>query len=96
MIENRSDYRDLTIEVAGKTGTAEENANRGNHALFACYAPYENPEIAIVTRIAYGYTASYAAKTTKDILKYYYNLEDRDTLITGEATPMTGGTVSGD
>ena len=96
VIENRSDYRDLTIEVAGKTGTAEENANRGNHALFACYAPYENPEIAIVTRIAYGYTASYAAKTTKDILKYYYNLEDRDTLITGEATPMTGGTVSGD
>lgn len=96
VIENRSDYRDLTIDVAGKTGTAEENANRGNHALFACYAPYENPEIAIVTRIAYGYTASYAAKTTKDILKYYYNLEDRDALITGEATPMTGGTVSGD
>ena len=96
VIENRADYSDLDIRVAGKTGTAEENANRGNHALFACYAPYEEPEIAVVTRIAFGYTANYAAKTTKDILEYYYGLKDEDALITGEAALMTGSMVSGD
>lgn len=96
VIENRSDYSDLTINVAGKTGTAEENANRANHALFVCYAPYEEPEIAIATRIAFGYTSSYAAKTTKDIIRYYFDLADDDELITGEASPMSGSTARTD
>ena len=43
-----------------------------------------------------GYTANYAAKTTKDILEYYYGLKDEDALITGEAALMTGSMVSGD
>ena len=96
VIENRSDYSDLTINVAGKTGTAEENENRANHALFVCYAPYEEPEIAIATRIAFGYTSSYAAKTTKDIIRYYFDLADDDELITGEASPMSGSTARTD
>jgi len=93
VIENRSDYRDMAVEVAGKTGTAEESDSRANHALFVCYAPYAQPEIAIATRIAYGYTSSYAAKTTKDILRYYFELADEDELITGTASPMSGSTA---
>ncbi len=52
VIENNTYFKDMKINVAGKTGTAEENKRRANHALFVCYAPYENPEIAIATRIA--------------------------------------------
>lgn len=92
VVESRADYSDLSVKVAGKTGTAEEDKNRAPHALFVCYAPYEEPEIAIATRIAYGYTSNYAAKTTKDVLKYYFDLEDEDTLITGEAQELTGST----
>ena len=68
------------------TGTAQENRNRPNHALFVSYAPYENPEISVTTRIAFGYTSDYAAQLTQDVYKYYYNLEDVDTLIDGNAT----------
>ena len=93
VVESRSDYSDLAVKVAGKTGTAEENKRRANHALFVCYAPYDNPEIAIATRIAYGYSSSYAAKTTKDILQYYFNLADEEELITGTASQMTGSTA---
>lgn len=93
MIESNTYFKDMKINVAGKTGTAEENKRRANHALFVCYAPYENPEIAIATRIAYGYTSSYAARTTKDVLQYYFDLVDEEDLITGVATQMTGSTA---
>ncbi len=96
VIENRADYQDLTISAAGKTGTAEENLNRANHALFVCYAPYEEPEIAISTRIAFGYTSSYAAKTTKDIINYYFGLKDQDAIITGNAQVLSGSTARTD
>lgn len=46
----------LPIAVAGKTGTAQfdaKNLNRA-HAWFAAFAPYENPEIAIVVLIEDG------------------------------------------
>lgn len=93
VVENNTYYRDLSLKVAGKTGTAEENKSRANHALFVCYAPYENPEIAIATRIAYGYSSSYAAQTTKDIIKYYFGLAEEEEIITGTASQITASTM---
>lgn len=93
VIENNTYYKGLGVNVAGKTGTAEENKNRANHALFVCYAPYEAPEIAIATRIANGYTSSYAAQTTKSVLQYYFDLVDEEALITGTASQLSGSTA---
>ena len=53
VVENKKYFSDLAVNAAGKTGTAEQTASRPNHALFICYAPYENPEIAIATRIPF-------------------------------------------
>lgn len=92
VIESKSYYNDLGVKVAGKTGTAEENKSRPNHALFVCYAPYDEPEIAIATRVAYGYTSTYAAQITKDVLKYYFELAEENELITGTASQMSGST----
>lgn len=78
-------YNELGVNVAGKTGTAQESKSRTNHALFVSYAPYENPEITVCTRIAFGYTSEYAANVTKNIYKYYYKLEDEDDILTGTA-----------
>ena len=64
---------------------------RPSHALFVCYAPYEQPEIAIVTRIPFGYSSDHAAQATKDIIMYYYGLAEKEDLITGVAdTPDAG------
>ena len=93
VIEDKAYFKGLSVNVAGKTGTAEENKNRANHALFVCYAPYEEPEIAIATRIAYGYTSNYAAQTTKDVIQYYFDLIDEEDLITGVATQLSGSTA---
>jgi penicillin-binding protein 2 len=85
VVANKSYYQGLAVNVAGKTGTAQETRKRPNHALFVCYAPYENPEIAVATRIAFGYSSDNAAQLTCDIIKYYFGLEDEDELITGTA-----------
>ena len=85
VVEKKSYYRDLEIAVAGKTGTAEENRNRANHSLFVSYAPFNNPEITISTRIAFGYSSEYAANLTRDIYKYYFGLEEEDAILTGTA-----------
>lgn len=91
VVENKVYFGDLAVEAAGKTGTAEQTKSRPNHALFVCYAPYEQPEIAITTRIPFGYSSDHAAQTTRDIIKYYYGLAEEEDLITGTAdTPDSG------
>ena len=91
VVENKSYFGDLAVNVAGKTGTAEQIKTRANHALFVCYAPYENPEISVVTRIPFGYSSDYAAQVTRDIIKYYYGLAEEEELITGTADTPDGG-----
>jgi penicillin-binding protein 2 len=64
---------DLPVSVAGKTGTAQFLDNQKTHAWFECYAPYENPEIAVVVLIEGGGGGrEIAAPVAKDILNYYF------------------------
>ncbi len=77
-IETLDVFDDVTVTAAGKTGTAQERENRANHALFVCYAPYSSPDIAVATRIPYGYTSANAAEVTSYILKYYFEQESID------------------
>lgn len=78
-------FNDMTVEVAGKTGTAQQVVTRPNHALFVGYAPYSDPEISIATRIAYGYTSHNTADVSAQILKYYFNLASEEDLLDGQA-----------
>lgn len=96
VVEGKVYFNELGVTAAGKTGTAQESKSRANHALFVCFAPYEKPEIAIATRIAFGYSSDYAAQTTKDILAFYYGKDDTEDIVTGTASDIETGTVSGD
>lgn len=91
VLENKSLFNNLAVSVAGKTGTAEQSKSRPNHGLFVSYAPYEQPEITITTRIPFGYSSDYAAEVTRDIFKYYYGLAEEDELVTGVANTPEGG-----
>jgi len=76
------------VEVAGKTGTAEFfdpqigrdlGGNLPSHAWFTAYAPYQNPEIAIVVFIYNGGEGSQvAAPIAKQILRGYFDIKARD------------------
>ncbi len=96
VVEAKSYYSDLGVNVAGKTGTAQESASHPNHALFVSYAPYEDPEICVVVRVANGYTSDYAAQIGREIYKYYYGLAEESEIITGTAGTLEGGQINGD
>lgn len=96
VVEKKTYFKDLGVVVAGKTGTAEENRKRANHALFVSYAPFDNPEITVSTRIAFGYTSEYAANLTRDIYKYYYGLEEEDAIVTGTAAIPDAASTTAD
>lgn len=64
---------DLPVAVAGKTGTAQFFGNQKTHAWFECYAPYDNPEIAIIVLIEGGGGGNeVSAPVAKNILNYYF------------------------
>ncbi len=65
-------FKDFPLKVAGKTGTAQESKLHGNHALFVSYAPYDKPEISMVTVIPYGYASSNAVELSKYLYGYYF------------------------
>ncbi len=91
VVENAKAFEGFPILAAGKTGTAQQIKSRPNHALFVGFAPYDSPEIAIATRIAYGYTSANSAEVSRDILSYYFGVEAPEDIINGKAkTPDSG------
>ncbi len=51
----------LPIAVAGKTGTAQWNTNKENHAWFSSFAPFENPQIVLTVLVEEGREGSETA-----------------------------------
>lgn len=96
VVEGKSYFSSLGVEVAGKTGTAQENKKRPNHALFISYAPYDDPEISVTVRVACGYTSDYAAQIARDVYAYYYGLKEENEIITGEASEVEAGAINAD
>ncbi|MDD3252291.1 MAG: penicillin-binding transpeptidase domain-containing protein [Lachnospiraceae bacterium] len=74
-------FKDLEVEIAGKTGTAQESKTRANHAFFISYGPYTNPEICVSVNIPYGYSSSNAATVAKNIYRFYYGYTDLDYIL---------------
>ncbi|MCJ7510831.1 MAG: penicillin-binding protein 2 [Dehalococcoidia bacterium] len=66
------------LTVAGKTGSAEFGPARADgshetHAWFVGFAPYENPEIAVVVFIQRGSGFTNAAPAAARIFDYYFH-----------------------
>lgn len=63
----------LPVEVAGKTGTAEFGGEGKTHGWFISFAPYENPEIAMVVLAEGGGDGhSSGVPVTKEVYDYYF------------------------
>ena len=65
-------FKDFEIQVGGKTGSSE--ANGKVNAWFAGFAPYENPEIAIVVMVENGSHGYYAAEVVREIVEEYFKV----------------------
>jgi penicillin-binding protein 2 len=66
--------KDLPIAVAGKTGTAQTGGGQKEHAWYAVFAPYENPEIVMVFLAEHGGLGSdTVVPIAKEVLNWYFS-----------------------
>jgi penicillin-binding protein 2 len=79
-------FRNFPIDIAGKTGTAE-TSNVQDNALFCTYAPYDDPEIAVMVVMESGESSLATIPVIKDLFtEYFLNSNDK-------FTPDTPNTV---
>lgn len=64
------------IPVAAKTGTAQLGENQVNNAIFICYAPYDDPQIAVAVVVEHGVAGSAVASIARDVLDAYFTVKN--------------------
>ena len=72
-----STFSSFPIEVAGKTGTATANSGSPN-AWFVGFAPYHDPEIAVVCVIEHGGHGAYTAPAVKEVMEEYFGYNNNN------------------
>lgn len=65
-------FRDFDISVGGKTGSAE--AGEWVNAWFVGFAPFEDPEIAVVVQVENGGHGYYTAEVVRELIKEYFGM----------------------
>ena len=77
-------FIDAPYSVAGKTGTAQTGSVNTNNGVFICYAPYDDPQIAVAVVIEKGVSGSGVAKVARAVLDYYFSFADSAAALEGE------------
>ena len=75
------------IQVAAKTGTAEHDAGGSSHAAFICFAPADDPEIAIAIYVEKGGGGSSLGTIARAIMDAYFEEDLSEELIYLEGIP---------
>ena len=75
-------FKNFNISVGGKTGSAEagKDANGKDivNAWFAAFAPYEDPEIAVVIMVENGGHGNYTAEAVRNIMAEYFGMNTQN------------------
>ncbi|MGI6028624.1 MAG: penicillin-binding transpeptidase domain-containing protein [Candidatus Heteroscillospira sp.] len=69
-------FGNYPVKVAAKTGTAQMGEKVTNNGVFVCYAPAENPEIAICVAVEKGGAGSAIAEIARNVLDYYFSFKN--------------------
>lgn len=89
-----SAFKDLPVQVAAKTGTAESKAKvngsivEGLNGFMISFAPYDDPEIAVAIAIENLNSGSATAVLMADIYKAYFNTTENYTAQQGYNTVL--------
>ena len=66
-------FRNFSIPVGGKTGSTE-TSNGYINAWFVGFAPFNDPEIAVVAMVENGGHGYYVAEAVRDIIGEYFGM----------------------
>ena len=69
-----STFKNFDIEVGGKTGSAQTGVEGKTNAWFVGFAPFDDPEIAIVVFVRNGQHGGDTAEVARDIIAQYFGM----------------------
>lgn len=67
-------FKDFNITVGGKTGSAQTGITGKTNAWFVGFAPYNDPEIAIVVFVRNGGSGGYTAEVARNVIAQYFGM----------------------
>ena len=73
------ELRNYPITVAGKTGTAQEVYGASDNGAFVCYAPADDPQIAIAVYIEKGGHGNAVVSAATAIMDAYFDNDEEAT-----------------
>lgn len=85
-------FKDFNITVGGKTGTAQVEINNViaySHAWFVGFAPFDDPEIAVVILVEKGGSGSYTVEAARDVMAEYFGMNSNNVQEDTTAKPST-------
>lgn len=68
-------FRSCIVSAGAKTGSAQ-TGNSTDNGVFVCFAPFDDPEIAVALAVERGGSGSALASTAVEILNAYFDQED--------------------
>ena len=77
-------FASCVVDAGAKTGTAQVTKDIKNNGVFVCFAPYDDPQIALAMVIEKGGTGAALASTAVKILNTYFTTDEIGTTIIGE------------
>ena len=69
-----STFADFNIDIAGKTGSAQTGVEGEAHGWFVGFAPYDEPEIAVVVLVEKAGSGGNTAVVAKKIMEEYFGM----------------------
>lgn len=72
----RQYFQSLPFQAGAKTGSAQVTGQNESNAVFVCFAPYDDPEIAVAIAVEHGGSGSELASMAADVLRYYFSSQE--------------------
>lgn len=82
-------FTKCVVSAGAKTGTAQVGANITNNGVFVCFAPYEDPEIAVAVVIEKATAGANLASAAVEILNAYFTADQIGAVILPENTLLS-------
>ena len=79
-------FGNYDIPVASKTGTAQIGEGKTNNGIFVCFAPYDDPEVAVAIMVEHGKSGATIAFMAREALDAYFSIKETSENIESEMT----------
>ena len=81
----RSIFSSCVVSAGAKTGSAQ-TSNETDNGVFVCFAPFDDPQIAVAVTVERGGPGTAMANVAVDIINAYFSQSAGSNAVVGEGT----------